>query len=89
MDTEGDQCRGTRAAVCPRCTDWDAVMAGSDGPKVQEMVESLGRYVDSAAEKAGLVASSAQPLLGQPPRRGTTGELVCWMRCCCIGSELT
>eukprot|EP01048_Picozoa_sp_COSAG05_P002469 COSAG05_NODE_102_length_19076_cov_21.766612_1_plen_1053_part_10 len=49
-----NECRTKRDFVCPRCTDWERVMKSPVATQMVEAVTSLGRYVDTAARRAGL-----------------------------------
>ena len=50
-----DECRDTRDTVCARCTDWASVVQRPCFAKLDEMAASLGRHVDGAAMRAGLL----------------------------------
>merc|ERR1711965_571102 len=54
-----DECRGKRDTVCKRCTDWDRVAQLPCAAKLDEMAVTLGRYVDSAAVRAGFLDAAA------------------------------
>jgi hypothetical protein len=46
-----DECRDTRRkdTVCPHCSDWETVKTSGNGPKMEEQVADLGRYIDTNA----------------------------------------
>lgn len=50
-----DECRDTQDTVCARCTDWASVVQRPCFAKLDEMAASLGRHVDGAAIRAGLL----------------------------------
>jgi hypothetical protein len=48
-------CGDKRDAVCAKCTDWACVLELPCFAKLDEMVARLGRHIDSAAVRAGLL----------------------------------
>jgi len=53
-----DECRGKRDTVCVRCTSWASVKQKACAAKLDEMAAMLGRYVDSAAVRAGFLEAA-------------------------------
>ena len=56
LDTEDfvcDLCRDSRDAACLDCTDWERALATPSGPKLQESVETLARYLVKENQLAG------------------------------------
>ena len=67
-----DECRGKRDTVCVRCTDWASVKQKACAAKLDEMAAMLGRYVDSAAVRAGFLEAAEGtelPPAARPDRR--------------------
>eukprot|EP01046_Picozoa_sp_COSAG06_P004191 COSAG06_NODE_173_length_21283_cov_14.116220_3_plen_2197_part_00 len=65
MEFTCDQCRGKRDTgqpVCARCTDVECAKRTAAWPKLTEMAESLGTYIDGEAVKQKLLPA----LDGQP-----------------------
>ena len=50
-----DACRGKRDTVCVRCTDWSSIQSNQCWPKLNQMAEQLGTYIDAEAVKQGLL----------------------------------
>ena len=65
-------CQNTRDTVCPQCTDWDVVMHGPAGAKLDEMIASLGRYIDGTAQDSGLFP--ATPFQPESPKHPDSGS---------------
>eukprot|EP01043_Picozoa_sp_COSAG02_P085458 COSAG02_NODE_23099_length_730_cov_1.077655_1_plen_207_part_10 len=67
-----DNCRGKRDTVCVRCTDWSSIQSNNCWPKLNQMAEQLGTYVDGEAVKQGLLeAPVIEALVGT--RRAAVG----------------